>query len=305
MYTVKAAAQKSGVSEHTIRMWERRYQAIIPERTESNRRTYTEEDVKRLSLLKRATDQGHAISMIAEMANEDILAMLSTEIRNSAVIHKPLKELTPPTIESAMQAIRDIDNITFENLMQDALTALGDSAFIEKFLSPLLYQIGEGWNDGALRISQEHEAAAAIRTFLGNMIRQSRPSDNAPILLSTTLPGQYHEFGAMIAAIIAGIQGWNAKYPGPNLPPEEIAFLLQRYQANALALSLMYPVSQKTLETYIRAIRQNSSTRSELIIGGTGALAHTDMLAELNVLYIKEWKEFKKILNTIANIVHF
>ncbi len=64
-FNIGAVAKMTGLTDHTIRVWERRYEAIVAERTATGRRRYTAADVEKLSLLKRLTDHGVAISQIA------------------------------------------------------------------------------------------------------------------------------------------------------------------------------------------------------------------------------------------------
>ena len=66
-FGIGAVVARTGLTAAGIRMWEKRYTAVTPERTESNRRRYRAEDVERLVLLKRLTDRGHAISTIANL----------------------------------------------------------------------------------------------------------------------------------------------------------------------------------------------------------------------------------------------
>ena len=62
--TMKTASARTGLSPHVIRVWEQRYKAVVPARTETNRRVYSEEQVERLRLLGMATRAGHSIRLI-------------------------------------------------------------------------------------------------------------------------------------------------------------------------------------------------------------------------------------------------
>ena len=88
---IGAVARRSGLSQHTIRIWERRYDAVTPERTDSNRRLYSEEDVARLTLLNRAVQAGHRIGDIAGFPTAK-LEKLTSRVR-------PVSELPGPTAD--------------------------------------------------------------------------------------------------------------------------------------------------------------------------------------------------------------
>lgn len=78
MRRVGAVSQLTGLSTHTLRAWERRHAAVLPQRTDSGLRLYTEEDVTRLRLLKALTDKGEPISIIAKLDGPALLERLRT-----------------------------------------------------------------------------------------------------------------------------------------------------------------------------------------------------------------------------------
>ena len=73
-YGIGAVARLTGLTDHTIRVWERRYNAVIAERAPNGRREYSPADVEKLGLLKRLTDAGIGISRIANDSIEDLRA---------------------------------------------------------------------------------------------------------------------------------------------------------------------------------------------------------------------------------------
>jgi DNA-binding transcriptional MerR regulator len=75
-YPIRYVAQRTGLTPHVIRAWEKRYRAVVPHRSAKNRRLYCEDDVQRLQLLKTITDAGHTISQVARLD--------STELQNLA-----------------------------------------------------------------------------------------------------------------------------------------------------------------------------------------------------------------------------
>ena len=66
-HSIKAASRVTGLSPHLIRIWERRYGAVAPERTDTNRRLYSDAEIQRLNLLRLATGAGHSIGNIAKL----------------------------------------------------------------------------------------------------------------------------------------------------------------------------------------------------------------------------------------------
>lgn len=81
-YGIGAVSKMTGLTDHTIRVWERRYEAIVADRTDTGRRLYSEDDVEKLTLLKRLTDQGVGISQVAGSSLDE----LRTQVRDMGEI---------------------------------------------------------------------------------------------------------------------------------------------------------------------------------------------------------------------------
>lgn len=86
-YRIGAACRLTGLSQHVLRVWEKRYGVVDPERSESQRRLYRESDIKKLSLLKALVDRGQAIGSIAELDSDE----LEQRLQQSAAT-MPLKQ---------------------------------------------------------------------------------------------------------------------------------------------------------------------------------------------------------------------
>jgi DNA-binding transcriptional MerR regulator len=103
-YGIGTAARLTGLTVHTIRVWERRYEAVLPERSEGGRRRYSVRQVKRLGLLKQLTDLGESIGSIASLDDDGLRQRLRTcrsqaEVMRSAVL--------PPLRVAAMSVAAD------------------------------------------------------------------------------------------------------------------------------------------------------------------------------------------------------
>src|SRR4028119_341939 len=78
-YSMKVVARRTGLSPHVIRVWERRYGAVIPGRTQTGHRAYTDADIERLQLLRDATQAGHSISRITHLPNDELRKLAAEE----------------------------------------------------------------------------------------------------------------------------------------------------------------------------------------------------------------------------------
>lgn len=115
-HPIRVAARRTGLSPHVIRAWEKRYGAVTPHRTETNRRVYSQEDVQRLSLLRRSTLLGRSIGQIAKLSTEELRRLVAEdEAAQRAAISGQSLETAPTTGHSArvlnacLEAAKELD----------------------------------------------------------------------------------------------------------------------------------------------------------------------------------------------------
>jgi len=260
-HTMKVVARRTGLSPHVIRIWEKRYAAVVPGRTETRRRLYTEADIARLVLLRQATLLGHSISRIATLPTEQVQALVNAE----AATALPAPS-TPPShadtvlaqspLDACLDAVQRLDAVALETTLMRARVILSHTAFLETVIVPLMQTIGDLWYQGVLRIMHEHFTSAVVRTLLGSLHLAPGLADTAPHLIITTPSGQLHEIGALCVASIASVDGWRVTYLGPNLPTEDIAAAVQQDQARAIGLSIMYPPDDPHLPLELGKLRR-------------------------------------------------
>ncbi len=299
-HPIKVVALRTGLSPHVIRIWERRYKAVTPDRTPTNRRTYSDGDIDRLILLKHATEAGESIGQIAGLSDDELreLVNISVEYPPPAVsVNNSGK--TGEYLEQSLKAAMDLDSDDLERILREASSELTQPVLLEGVLEPLMLKIGDYWREGKLRVVHEHMASAIIRTFLGNMIGAYKPSQSAPILIVTTPSGQNHEFGALMATITAFSVGWRAIYLGPNIPSEEIANAVQRVKADAVALSIIYPADDPRLATELRKLRNMLGDKIEILVGGRSKNGYSEILEQIGVTMVENLAELSARLEAI------
>ncbi len=229
-YPIKVVANRTGLSPHVIRIWERRYQAVTPERTPTNRRLYSDDDIERLKLLHQAIEHGHSIGHIADLPFDELNALVQTDLSSTwtppsmapPLPPKNVDETDPTTyIAQCMEAVKNLDAATLENLLARASVEFSQVKLIEQIIEPLMHQIGDMWQDGSLRVADEHLASAVVRSFVGSLKSAYRVADSAPCIIFTTPAGQMHEIGALLAATTAAAAGWAPRRLSPESRPPE------------------------------------------------------------------------------------
>ena len=305
-YPIKVVSQMTSLSVHVIRAWEKRYNVVEPERTETNRRLYSETEIERLRLLNNAVQNGYSISRIAKLSSAELKIMLKDKSISQDSLRPNEDLLMEETnftslIKSAIEAINLYDDESLETILLKSTSQMSQPKLIEHFIVPLVYRIGELWNAGELRVANEHMASAVIRTFLANQIENYSFSENSPIIVCATPRGQEHEFGALIAGLVAASSGWRVIYLGTNLPIEEIAAVATSVDVKAIALSIVYPADDPKLKKDLFHLQRILPQQISIIVGGRSANNYLDVLNKIGAIIVSETKRFRSELEAIRN----
>lgn len=299
-HCIRVVANRTGLSQHVIRVWEKRYGAVTPERTDTNRRFYSEEEVERLSLMRLATAAGHSISLIAKLPSERLRALVAQSAPLAQVVapRPNLGDRAGRFVASALAAVGEFNSTALEAALNRALVAFGNQGLLRKVVGPLARQIGELWREGNLTAAHEHFLSAALKVFLGRLTTQSALSAAAPRLVIATPPGQLHELGAAMACAEAANLGWRVIYLGANLPVAEIAGAAVQNDAVAVALSLVYPEDDPGLAAELVALRRLLPDSVKVMVGGRAADAYRGTLLQIGAAITEELDELGAWLDT-------
>lgn len=295
-HPIRVVSRRTGLKPDLIRAWERRYGAVAPGRSATQRRFYSDSEIERLSLLSRVVRSGHAISHVARLPDEELEEIAARDASAQGPVVGPTGR-TEAILASCLAAVQRLDPRDLAAQIQRASVELSATELLDDLLAPLMQRIGEQWKQGALRPFQEHMASAVVRSFLGVTLADASPL--APVLVAATPARQRHELGAMLATASAAAEGWRVVYLGPDLPPEEIAAAALHQGARAVALSLVYPPDDALLREDLRRLRRLLDPRTDLIVGGRAASAYGDVLQEIGALHLDDLRELRRKLEAV------
>jgi DNA-binding transcriptional MerR regulator/methylmalonyl-CoA mutase cobalamin-binding subunit len=280
-HSINLAARRSGLTPHVIRIWERRYGAVAPSRTRTNRRLYSELEIERLALLRRATETGHRISNVARLTVTQLQTLLAEgpPPPGAGPGTAPGKRPRDLSIqEHCFAAIRRMDRQGLEEWLRRGLVQMGHQGLLMGVIAPLTQALGDQWQQGLLSGAHEHFASATIRGFLSGWSTPFALGDGAPCLVVATPAGQLHELGAVMVAALAGNLGWRVIYLGASLPAAEIAGAAIQNQARAVALSLVYPPDDGALPRELANLRRLLPAEVRILAGGRAVQAYEEAL---------------------------
>jgi cobalamin-dependent methionine synthase I len=120
----------------------------------------------------------------------------------------------------------------------------------------------------------------------------------------TTPTGHRHEFGALLAAVVAAQSGWRSTYLGPDLPAEEIAATVLRLGGNAVALSAVFPIDDPHLCAQVFRLKSLLPPGTPVFIGGAAANRNHEELVDGGVVLIQRLPELRQHLTSGIPAAH-
>jgi DNA-binding transcriptional MerR regulator len=249
-YSIKDLEKISGIKAHTIRMWERRYKLIEPQRTETNIRYYSDCDLKRLLNISILNHNGIKISHIAGFSDAEIknrVLDLSIDGRSNNV-----------QIENLMVAMLELDETKFLNALSGAIIKFGFETSVETILFPFLERIGVLWQAGTINPAQEH--------FMSNLIRQKlyvaidnemqSPVHNGPRIVLFLAEHEQHEIPLLFYNLIARKEGLEVIYLGSGVPMNDLQLIHRLRPADLFMTSFISAIDKDNLEQLLLQYRE-------------------------------------------------
>ena len=270
---IGTVARLTGLTEHTIRAWERRYGVVSPLRSAGGTRRYGEADVAKLRLLAAAVERGHRIKTLAGLGMPELRSLSEPTPSNTLEsLSAPLEStINHGAITTIFEAGRNLDTIQLNRLLTEQFEALGEPLFAERVALPVLRLVGDGWMRGELSIAVEHLVSAHLRRLLGNALTMANTHPDGLRVLFTTPEGEPHEFGALVAAIIAADAGAAVTYVGPDSPAEMVSDAARKIEVEVVAISVVN-LDQGSQRRYLNRLRAGLSPDTQIWVGGQTAL---------------------------------
>ena len=303
-HSIKTASRMTGLSAHLIRIWEKRYGAVAPERTATNRRPYSDDEIERLNFLRLATAAGHSIGNIAKLPFARLKSLVAkAQLSGRSRSAHPVKRAASPAQtlhDSCLAAVEGLDARGLEEMLRKAVIALGHQGLLRQVVAPLVQTIGELWRAGVGLASHEHFLTAGLKVFLGQFSGQFPVSADAPRIIIATPAGQLHELGAVIINAAAAQVGWHTTYLGASLPAAEIAGAAVQNRALAVALSIVYPEDYRTCRK-LTNLRRFLPPEIKILTGGRAGPAYRETLMRIGALFTESIDEFCNQLDDLRH----
>ena len=292
-HPIRVVAQRTGLTTATLRAWERRYHVVDPTRSEGGHRLYSDEDIRRLRALIRAVEGGRSIGQVASLETEEVERLIREDRKERAPDRAPSGGTLSDQVAYAFSLVEGMKSDELERFLMRAAVSLRPAEVVSGILVPLLKQVGTAWSEGSLGASSEHLASVTLRRYLEWLTQTVQADSGGALAVTGTPTGQRHEFGALLAGVVAAGEGWRVRFLGPDLPAAEIVRAGTALGASLVALSAVHPeLSRDTIDD-IASIRRDLPDRVDVVIGGSAAVPHLARWSEEGILWFESLEAFR------------
>ena len=219
-FSIKDLEYLSGIKAHTIRMWEKRYGVLKPNRTDTNIRSYSVNGLQKILNIAFLNENGYKISRISNMSDDDVNKLVRRITTSKSNVDR--------AVQSMKVAMINFDQPLFLKTYDGLLTNKTFRDIYNDVFIPLLEQIGYLWQSGT--ITPAHEQ------FITNLIKQKlfmniehlqkvQPINEDKVFVLFLPDEEIHDIGLYYTNYELLSHGYKVIFLGQSLPMEDLSYL--------------------------------------------------------------------------------
>lgn len=261
-YTIKDLEHLTGIKAHTLRIWEKRYQVVTPQRTPTNIRYYNDEDLKKLLNISILNRHGFKISNIANLPNDELSKKIISMSNKGFDSDSRIENLVVDMIE--------MDEAKFEKDLTNMIINLGFEDTFNQVLFPFFEKIGLLWQIGTINPAQEH--------FMTNLIRQKMivaidgivppaTTDHRKSYILYLPDGELHEIGLLFYSYIIQKSGHKVIYLGQMVPFVDLVQICNSQHPDGLVTFITSSLSNEDVHDHLEKLTTQFPEKQILVSG--------------------------------------
>ncbi len=291
IFSISQLYQFSGIKPHTIRVWEQRYNALNPDRSKGNTRSYNNSQLRRLLNIVSLMNTGHKISELCLMSDKELYGLVQKQIKDIP----DGNEIHQYFISQLISAGMTYDEIYFEKIFSACVNRYEIHETYIKIIYPMLVRLGIMWTSDTLPPAQEH--------FISNIIRQKlfKSIDLLPVVNSNKkawllfLPeNEFHETGLLFSNYVIRKAGKKVIYLGSNVPLQTLIDAIDEIHPAHLFFFLVHNNVPENAKKYLKTLRKNFPGTKIHLAGNEKLISKLKTGKEIN--WVKSVEELEKAL---------
>ena len=289
IFSISDLQKFSGIQPQTIRMWEKRYNALQPIRSEGNTRYYNDDQLKRLLNIVSLTQAGLKISKICKLSDDEIRQILQKEIHRTTSDDNQVEYFISQLINYAL----DYDAYTIDKLLSECINQFGIPTTYKRIIHPLLTRVGLMWCQDSICPAQEHFLSGLIRQKLFAAINNiaASPGGVNPTWLLFLPEDESHDIGLLFAHYLLRQGNRRIIYLGANVPFESIQEVMQQQRIDHMLFFFIHVRPVLEAEEYLQRLRNNFKNVSIYFSGNSKLINDLEFDSSINRL--KTMEEFE------------
>ena len=259
-FTIKDLENLSGIKAHTIRIWEQRYNFLKPQRTNTNIRYYSNDELKTVLNIALLNKYGFKISHIGRMQPQEIRAKILSLGDAKAIQERIVNEL--------VQEMVDLNIENLEKILTSYIASKGVERTVIQIIFPFLEKIGILWQTGHINPAQEHLVTNVIRQKLVVAIETCITHLKSEKTVLLFLPeGEHHELGLLFMYYMFKSRGMQTIYLGANVPVKDVAYVVNLKKPDIVFTHLTATSSNFNFEKFLTTINSQFGGVSTVVSG--------------------------------------
>lgn len=290
LFTIKDIENLSGIKAHTIRIWEQRYSFLKPQRSETNIRYYTNDDLKTILNIALLNKYGFKVSHIDKMSPETIAENVLSLSDSGAKDHL--------TVNRLLECMVDYEIENFEIILDESLVTFGMEKMVIKLIFPFLEKVGSLWVTNHVNPAQEHLVSNVIRQKVIAGIDSLPSRKTSPKKVCLFLPtGEYHEIALLLVAYLLKKNGIKTIYLGAHTPFTELETIIEHHKPDFLYTHITSSSKNFHFDDFIATLGKKFKNYQAIVSGRF--TENFDKKIPSNVNFKKSLGEVKEFISSL------
>jgi DNA-binding transcriptional MerR regulator len=296
-YSISDLERLTGVQTHTIRIWERRYNALVPMRSAGNTRFYDDNQLRRLLNIVSLSKSGLKISHVCGLTEEAMNLLLEKEVTQSV---SPIEKFEY-YISQLLSFGLSYDEFQFDELINKAITEFGLKDTYINIMYPILVRLGLMWRSDNICPAQEH--------FMSNIIRHKISAASEQVVLKQETGATWvlflpeeddHDIGLLFANFLLKSAGHKVIYLGSKVPVDSVRDVIDRVEVQHLLVFMIRTETATSVASYLEELSAAFKAQEIHVAGSSRILAEVEMKG--NVKWMRSIDDLEEIIKELEHV---
>ena len=256
LFSISQLQQFSGIKAHTIRMWEQRYNALSPNRSEGNTRYYDGTQLRRLLNIVSLKNLDYKVSDLCSMSDKELFHLLQQDLAKSVLNDDANEYYVSQLIAAGMS----FDETGFDKIFSTCILRMGIRDTYINVLYPMLERVGLMWANDTLAPAYEHFISNLITQKIYSAIDGLPPAKSAKNTWLLFLPeNEFHEIGLLFSNYLLRHSSRKVIYLGANVPFDTLKQTVKQVNPSHLLFFLVHHHDPEDVKSYLTTLKKSFS----------------------------------------------